>query len=256
MKYVAHLLLVFLVTVLSFGCDGTSGGGCGNDSEEPVDSSPIALAGVSHFKQSTIRIEGNLTVYFDPYLFSEEPHDADVIFITHGHADHFSPANISKVSNADTVIVAPESMVQKVARLAMSTVKTVVPGSQYNVEGLAFETTFAYNTGSSVRHPKSNNWVGYIVTMNGTRYYIAGDTDFVPEIESITADVVFLPVGGGSSMDAQAAATAAAAIMPAIAVPIHYGFTSGDVDDATTFVELLAPGIDGYIYSNDGELLP
>jgi L-ascorbate metabolism protein UlaG (beta-lactamase superfamily) len=256
MKYVIHLVLIFLVTVLSFGCDGSSGGGCGRNDEEPVDDLPTELAGVSHFVQATIRIEGDLTIYFDPYQFPEELHDADVIFITHSHSDHFSAADISKVSNADTVIVAPESMAQNVAKLGMSEVQTVIPGSQYSVKGISFETTFAYNTGSFVRHPESNNWVGYIVTINDKRYYIAGDTNFIPEIESVTADVVFLPVGGGSSMDAQEAATAAAAIMPSVAVPIHYGVTAGNLNSAKQFVELLAPGIAGYIYSDDGELLP
>lgn len=256
MKYVAHLVLVFLVAVLSFGCDGSSGGGCGTNNQEPVDDAPIELAGVNHYTQSTIRIEGDLTLYFDPYNFPEEPHDADVIFVTHSHFDHFSTADISKVSNADTVIVAPESMAPNVANLGMSEVKTVTPGSRYSIKGIPFETTFAYNTGSFVHHPKSNNWVGYIVTINNKRYYIAGDTNFVPEIESVNADVVFLPVGGGSSMDAQEAATAAAAIMPSIAVPIHYGMTAGNLDDAKQFVELLAPGIAGYIYSYDGALLP
>lgn len=256
MKYVAHLVLVFLVAVLSLGCDGSSGGGCGTNDEEPVDGAPIELTGVNHYTQATIRIEGALTIYFDPYQFPEEPHDADVIFITHSHSDHFSTADISKVSNAGTVIIAPESMAQNVADLGMSEVKTVIPGSQYSVKGIPFETTFAYNTGSFVRHPKSSNWVGYVVAINDKRYYIAGDTNFVPEIESVAADVVFLPVGGGSSMDAQEAATAAAAIMPSIAVPIHYGVTAGNLDDAKQFVELLAPGIAGYIYSDDGALLP
>lgn len=256
MKYFVHLLLFFLLSVFSFGCDGNSNGGCGTNGEEPVDELPVELTGVSHFKQSTIRIEGNLIIYFDPYQYPEEPHDADVIFITHSHFDHFSSADISKVGNADTVIVAPESMAQNAASLDMGAVKLVMPGTQYSVKGLSFETTFAYNNGSFARHPKGNNWVGYIVPMNDKRYYIAGDTSFVPEMESIAADVVFLPVGGGSSMDAEAAAAAAAAIMPAVAVPIHYGVTAGSVDDAEHFVEILAPGIAGYIYSDDGELLP
>ena len=244
MKSFISIFLVLLVTIFSVGCV-----------DEPVER-PDELVGVSHFKQATIRMEGDLTIYFDPYQYSDEAHDADVIFITHSHSDHFSPAAIAKVSNDDTVIVAPESMEQNVADLGLSEYKTVMPGMQYSVKGLSFETTYAYNTGSFARHAKSSNWVGYVVTMGDTRYYIAGDTDFIPEMESVEADVVFLPVGGGSSMDAATAASAAEAIMPAIAVPIHYGYTTGTMADAEQFVELLPASIDGYIYSDAGALLP
>lgn len=255
MKNIVKFILVLLIVAFSYGCD-EPGNGCGENEGTPPADLPLELEGVKHFTQSTIRIEGDRTIYFDPYKFPEERHDADVIFITHRHFDHFSAADISKVGKADTIIVAPESMAQDVADLGLGAVKTVVPGSTYSIDELSFETTFAYNPGTSARHLKSNNWVGYIVTMGAVRYYIAGDTNFVPELQSVTADVVFLPVGGGSSMDAEEAANAAAEIMPTVAVPIHFGVTAGDIDDATHFVDILAPGIAGYIYSEDGELLP
>lgn len=262
MKHLVKFLLIFFFVAFSVGCDAPTDGGCGTDGTDATDGevpgveAPAQLAGVKQYIQATVRIEGDITVYFDPYQFPGEPHDADVIFITHSHADHFSPDDIAKVSKADTILVVPESMAPNVANLGMSAVQTVMPGSQYSVKGVSFETTAAYNPGSFVRHPKSNNWVGYIVTMGDTRYYVAGDTNFVPEMESVTADVVFLPAGGGSSMDAEEAATAAAAIGPAIAVPIHYGVTPGSGGGAAQFVELLPAGIAGYIYSDDGELLP
>lgn len=260
MKRFIYILLIIFAVFLCFACDGQFTTGCdeqtGDNDQQDATDAPALLEGVQHFKQATIRIERDLVIYFDPYQFQQELNDADVIFITHSHIDHFSAADLAKVAKDDTLIVAPLSMEQRVLELGYSNLKTVEPGMQYSAGGLEFETTFAYSPGTMVRHPKSNNWVGYIVTIDAKRYYIAGDTQLVPEIESLEADVAFLPVGGGSSMNAEEAAQAAGSIGPQIAVPIHYGVTAGDLDDAKYFVELLEiESIDGVIYSDAGELM-
>lgn len=256
MKQVAAILFTLLVVAFFHACEQPSEPGC-NENEEPGPvAAPPELEGVKQFIQATIRIQKDLTVYFDPYRFPDELHDADIIFITHSHADHFSAEDIAKTANEDTLIVAPEDMEQSIRDLGYSAVTAVTPGSNYTIKGLAIEATFAYTPGERSRHAKSHNWVGYVVTMGETRYYIAGDTDFIPEMENVSADVAFLPVGGGSSMDAEAAARAAAAVGAKIAVPIHYGVTAGTIDDARQFISLLDDDIAGYIYSDDGELQP
>ena len=40
--------------------------------------------------QSSIKLIGEKTIYFDPYLINNNYNDADYIFITHSHYDHFS----------------------------------------------------------------------------------------------------------------------------------------------------------------------
>ena len=60
--------------------------------------------------QSSIRIEGSKILYFDPYLFQDDTHDADFIFITHEHYDHFEPESIAKLKKDDTCLVTPASM--------------------------------------------------------------------------------------------------------------------------------------------------
>ena len=90
-----------------------------------------------------------------------------------------------------------------------------------------------YNKDSSW-HPRSSNWVGYIVTANNADYYFAGDTDVYPEMKYIRADVAFLPVGGTYTMDWQEAVEAAKLINPEIAVPIHFD-VAGNSDDALNF---------------------
>ena len=62
-----------------------------------------------------------------------------------------------------------------------------------------------------------------MITMDGTRVYFAGDTDFIPEMNDIAVDIALLPVSGTYVMTAEEAAEAALAIHPKIAVPMHYG---------------------------------
>ena len=92
-------------------------------------------------------------------------------------------------------------------------------------------------------HSKSNNWVGYIIDINNTKYYIAGDTDITDESKDVKCDVAFLPVGGTYTMDYREAATLANIIKPKIVVPIHYGYLVGTKEDALNFKKLLDKSI-------------
>ena len=120
------------------------------------------------------------------------------------------------------------------------------PDYKFNINGVEFITTYAYNI-DKMYHPKENEWVGYILTINGVRYYIAGDTDFVDELKNVKCDVAFLPVGGTYTMNADEAAQMANYIRPKIAVPIHYGSIVGTKKDAERFVYMLDKDIQGKI---------
>ena len=169
---------------------------------------------------SSIRIQGSKTVWFDPYLVKEERHDADVIFITHDHFDHFSAEDVQRVSKTDTILVTPRN------------------AKNMTVAGLTFETVPAYNIGKKF-HPKEKNWVGYLVTMDGVRYYVAGDTDVTPELLSVQADVAMLPVGGTYTMTAGEAAEAAKKMEVPAFIPTHYGSVVGTKSDGEEFKALL-----------------
>ena len=88
------------------------------------------------------------------------------------------------------------------------------------VKGIKFKTIPAYNTNKTF-HPKENDWVGYIITINNIRYYIAGDTDITEENKKVKCDVAFVPVGETYTMDFKEAAQLINEIQPKIAIPIH-----------------------------------
>lgn len=184
---------------------------------------------------SAVRINRNgITVYFDPYGLKNGFHDADAVFITHDHFDHFSPEDISRVAKEDTLVVMPETCS---ADLPYDILR-VAPGRTYEAKGILFETVPAYNVGKKF-HPKENAWVGYIVTLDGFRYYVAGDTDINDDVRRVRCDAAFLPVGGTYTMTAEEAASLANEIRPKAAVPTHFGSVAGDAGDGDRFGSLL-----------------
>ncbi|MDP4095023.1 MAG: MBL fold metallo-hydrolase [Bacillota bacterium] len=204
------------------------------------------LKGVSHFVNSTIRIEGDKVIYFDPISIDGEPHDADIIFVTHTHDDHYSIGDIQKIMKDGTILVVTNDGVQTAQDAKIKNVMGVVPNKEYQADGIKFKTVPAYNIDNPY-HPKDSGWVGYIVNMNNKSYYIAGDTDIINEMKGIKADVAFLPVGGTYTMDASQAAQAAKIIGPKVAVPIHFGYAAGSREDAEKFINLLDKSISGVI---------
>ena len=197
---------------------------------------------------SSIKINKEKVIYIDPFKIDKNYNDADIVFITHDHYDHYSEEDIDKVINENTIIIIPEELLTKLLRKGINknAIITVEPNKNYMVQGIKFETISAYNTNKTF-HPKENGWVGNIIEIKGVRYYIAGDTDITEENRRVKCDVAFVPVGGTYTMDFKEAAQLINEIQPKIAVPIHYGSVVGTKQDATDFIKLLNPSIKGII---------
>ena len=196
------------------------------------------------FIQNSIRIRSRVgVIYIDPFQMKEEPKDADFVLITHDHYDHFSPEDIGKVSKADTILVVPEKMAAKAREVSgtVGKIETVKPGVYREMGGLEFETVPAYNTLKPF-HPKSAEWVGYILRIDGKRIYIAGDTDATKEAKAVKCDIALVPIGGTYTMDAKKAAELINTIRPDVAIPVHYGHIVGKPGDGEVFAEnVMAP---------------
>jgi L-ascorbate metabolism protein UlaG (beta-lactamase superfamily) len=192
------------------------------------------LGNITWLGHDSFRIAaGGKVIYFDPYqLKSNVP--ADIVFITHGHFDHCSMDDINAIVRASTVMVSDAGCAPKLK----GNVKVVKPGDKLKVDGMDVEAVPAYNLNKKF-HPKAEKMVGYIIDFGGTRLYLAGDTDFIPEMKKIKADVAILPVGGTYTMTADEAVQAALAIAPQVAIPMHYGSVVGTPDDAKRFQEAL-----------------
>ncbi|MCM8772616.1 MAG: MBL fold metallo-hydrolase [Candidatus Omnitrophica bacterium] len=173
---------------------------------------------------------GGKNIYVDPWKLVKEQPKADLILITHPHYDHFSPDDINRISTNDTVIVGPSDIM----RLKIGIKKTLIPGEEIDLKWIKIKGIPAYNLNKQF-HPKNNKWLGYLIEIEGKKIYIAGDTDFIPEMKEIKADVVILPVGGTYTMTSEEAANAVNTIKPQIAIPYHYGDIVGSEKDAKLF---------------------
>ena len=195
--------------------------------------------------RSSIKITGTKTIYFDPLDIEGMPCDADMVFITHEHYDHFSPNDIKRVSKEDTQIIVPLGMVDMVAKkkFPVQNIHGILPRQTENYEGVKCQGIPAYNIGKRF-HPKSNNWLGYLVELDGKTYYAMGDTDATPEAAGVKAEVVFIPIGGKYTMDAAQAAEFINENQPELVVPIHYGTPKV----GKNFIKALRPEIEVQLF--------
>ncbi len=187
---------------------------------------------------SSIRIEGDKIIYVDPFKIEQKYNDADYIFCTHSHYDHFSPEDIEKVKKEDTTIIVPSDIEEQARNIFNNNVVIVEPAKEYQIKDLKFKTTYAYNINKKF-HPKENKWVGYIIELNNKKYYIAGDTDNIEEIQNIECDIALIPIGGTFTMDYKESAELANTIKADIVIPTHYGSIVGEKEDAIKFKELV-----------------
>jgi len=179
-------------------------------------------------------------IYFDPFQLNQSYNDAEYIFITHSHYDHFSEEDILKVKSNSTTIIITDDLLEKTLSLGFTENKIIIvePNKTYNINDLEFATIPAYNINKPF-HPKENNWVGYLLKYNDKTYYIPGDTDITEENKKVKCDMAFIPVGGTYTTDYKEGAELANIINPQLAIPIHYGSIVGTKEDGEKFKELL-----------------
>lgn len=216
------------------------------------------LKGLTWLGQAGFRLSrGGTVVYFDPWEVGAEPHDADILLITHPHFDHLDPESAARVAGPEAVIVTVADCAAKLEQARgrgaalPGTVRVIRPGESVEVKGLRVEAVPAYNTDKEF-HKRESGWAGFIVEVEGVRFYHAGDTDRIPEMGGLKADVALLPVSGTYVMTAEQAAGAAKEIGARVTVPMHYGAVVGTAADARRFqalcggliVEILEKGVE------------
>jgi len=176
-----------------------------------------------------------ITIYVDPVKYEGVDYEtlpkADIILVTHDHYDHFDKNVVANISKANTKIFCNQT-VQKA--LGKGTILENEDEISFQISmfgslnhSITVEAVPAYNTteGRDIYHPKGRD-NGYILTLNGSRIYIPGDCEDMPEMSKLkNIDVAFLPVNQPYTMTVAQAIHAAKTIKPAILYPIHYGDT-------------------------------
>jgi L-ascorbate metabolism protein UlaG (beta-lactamase superfamily) len=246
MRRFAFLILVCAVVSLWARQNPTDAAGMKGGSTE---SGRGMLKGVVHLSDDDVRFrsaDGGI-VYVDPTagpadslvaaLGIERP---DLILITHPHEDHFQPAVIRDYlkMNPKAVAAGPAEVVRLAREKGIESMREVAPGQVYELAGVTIKTVPAYfPEGDS--HPKASGWVGYVLSLDGRRFYVTGDTGPVPEMADVNADVIFpLLYGCGGNLDL--AVKMAAISKAALVVPVHH---SGQKEVIQKFIAKLPAGV-------------
>ncbi|MGL4943105.1 MAG: MBL fold metallo-hydrolase [Thermoguttaceae bacterium] len=178
---------------------------------------------------SLMLVAGGKTIYIDPvseYADYAACPKADLILITHEHADHLDTKAIAAVVKKETVIVANDAAAKQIEKVC--DIKTLKNGEKFGAEGgIIVEAVPAYNTteGRDKYHPKHRD-NGYVITLGTLRLYIAGDTEDIPEMASLEKiDIAFLPINQPYTMTPAQAVRAAEMVKAKVVYPYHYGET-------------------------------
>jgi len=171
------------------------------------------------------------TIYIDPVSSSGNYKNlprADLILITHEHYDHLDIKLIAELKKEGTLVFTNIKSTDQIGwAMAMK------PGDRQEVNSILIEAVPAYNivnmrSPGQPFHPKGSG-LGYILTIGGKRFYIAGDTENTPEMKALTdIEVAFLPMNLPYTMTPEMVADAARAFKPRILYPYHYGETNTD----------------------------
>ena len=189
---------------------------------------PVDITLVKH---GSLEISYNgISIQIDPVAGLGRPTDyatefpkADVILITHEHGDHLDPEAIAALTGPETLLVLNETSLSQICRG-----EAIHNGESRDLPGgIRLEAVPAYNTtpGREKFHPKGNG-NGYVLTIDGLRIYVAGDTEDVPEMADLKdIYVAFLPVNQPYTMTPEQCIAAAKVIAPKVLIPYHFGQT-------------------------------
>jgi L-ascorbate metabolism protein UlaG (beta-lactamase superfamily) len=189
--------------------------------------------------QATVKIiyKGQ-TIYIDPYQLKSAD-KADLILITHDHADHLSLPDIKKIAGKDTRFIVAINCEDKLKKEGYPNVRSVSPGESVEISGLKIKAVPAYNLIKQY-HKKTSNYLGFVVDFNGISVYHTGDTERIPEMKDITCDIILLPLGQTYTMNSVEEAVEVVLDTKAmVVIPIHWGLYEGSENDAVKFAELL-----------------
>ncbi|WP_340063043.1 MBL fold metallo-hydrolase [Ascidiimonas aurantiaca] len=191
------------------------------------------------------------TIYFDPHGEGKnlEKHGkADIIFITDIHGDHLNTKTLSKLNTEGVHFVVPEAVAERLPEQYKTNLTILQNGEQTLLKGITVKAVPMYNLpeDTTSRHPKGRG-NGYVLTINGKRIYVSGDTEDIPEMRALkNIDIALVCMNLPYTMNIHQAADAVAEFGPKVVYPYHYRGKPG-MSDIALFKQLVNdknPGVE------------
>jgi L-ascorbate metabolism protein UlaG (beta-lactamase superfamily) len=208
---------------------------------------PLVIQPVEH--ASVVLTVAGTTIYADPAgkvgLFKGLA-APDYILITDIHGDHFDSTALAALKTAKTKVIVPQAVADKLPASYKSSLIVLKNFGVTTQDGITINAVPMYNLPETPdsRHPKGRG-NGYIVTVGGTRIYLSGDTQGIPEMRSLrNINVAFVCMNQPYTMDVTEAAGAVLAFKPKIVYPYHYRGQKG-LSDVNAFKEKVNAGSKG-----------
>jgi len=184
------------------------------------------------------------TIYIDPYGGKEkyEKYNApSLILITDIHGDHMNKETLETISTKKAMLIAPNAVTTQLTDLPFKSVQTLSNGENYTWNDIHIEAIPMYNLPETEdsRHPKGRG-NGYLLTIDGKRIYISGDTEDINEMRSLeNIDIAFICMNLPYTMDINQAADAVLAFKPSVVYPFHYRGGGGKFSNTEAFKKIV-----------------
>ncbi len=185
---------------------------------------------IHHIKHASVYIEyDGKHIYIDPVGDLDPKTDfslypkANILMVTHEHFDHYDDLALNKLAGMRTAVYANRTVRGKYTRgIAMANGDSIVFSQDIKIWAVP---AYNFTKGREQHHPKGRD-NGYILSLDGLRIYIAGDTEDIPEMDDVKdIDIAFLPCNQPYTMTIDQLVSAAKRINPKVLFPYHYGST-------------------------------
>jgi L-ascorbate metabolism protein UlaG (beta-lactamase superfamily) len=184
------------------------------------------------------------TIYSDPVgdavAYADLPR-ADLILVTHEHGDHYNADTLAALAGDDTPIITNPAVFGMLPDALKAKASEIANGGSTAFNGLTIDAIPAYNTteGRTNFHPEGRD-NGYVLSFEGFRVYISGDTEDIPEMRALQdIGLAFLCMNLPFTMDANQAASAVAEFKPRFVYPYHYRGRDDGSQDPAEFARLV-----------------